>query len=182
MSEFCDYVLRQVICTSTTLKAAWAELESLCKNIKDLSDCHVLAVKIKQLDDLIYPTNAFTADVEAAPCTHRDIILSLHNLTINMNHSDKRCVVVLAWKCYDVYSYGTNFNTYLGSNLHIEGSAYVMVSGEYINQLFGHLEAAHRMHTQVTLSEKSKSVSYESDNKSHKRKHSVQAFNAQALL
>ena len=31
MSDFCDYVLRQVICTSTTRKAAWLELDSLYK-------------------------------------------------------------------------------------------------------------------------------------------------------
>ena len=181
MSEFCDYVLRQVICTSTTRKAAWTELNSLYKNISDISDCHVLGVKIKQLVNLIYPTNAFTAEVEAAPCTHREIILSLHNLTISLRDSDKRCVVVLAWKNYDVYSYATTFNTYLDSNLHVEGTSSVKVSGEYITQLFGHLEFAHRMHTQVTMSDKSKSNSQCSDSKPFKRKHSVQAFNTQGL-
>jgi hypothetical protein len=181
MSEFCDYVLRQVICTSTTRKAAWTELNSLYKNVSDISDCHVLAVKINQLVKLIYPTNAFTAEVEAAPCTHREIVLSLHNLTISLRDSDKKCVVVLAWKNYDVYSYATTFNTYLDSNLHVEGAASVKVSGEYITQLFGHLEFAHRMHTQVTLSDKSKSNSQGSDSKPFKRKHFIQAFNAQGL-
>ena len=84
MSEFCDYVLRQVICTSTTRKAAWSELDSLYKNMKDISDCHVLAVKIKQLVNLIYPTDAVNVEVEAAPCTHREIIMSLYNLTISL--------------------------------------------------------------------------------------------------
>ena len=181
MSEFCDYVLRQVICTSTTRKAAWMELTSLYKNVSDISDCHVLAVKINQLVKLIYPTNAFTAEVEAAPCTHREIVLSLHNLTISLRDSDKKCVVALAWKNYDVYSYATTFNTYLDSNLHVEGTASVKISGEYITQLFGHLEFAHRMHTQVTLSDKSKSNSQCPDSKPFKRKHFIQAFNAQEL-
>ena len=181
MSEFCDYVLRQVICTSTTRKAAWSELDSLYRNIKEISDCHVLAVIIKQVVNLIYPTNALSAEVEAAPCTHREIIMSLYNLTISTRDSEKRCVVITAWKNYDVYSYATTFNSYLYSNLHMDGASSVRVSSEYITELFMHLEYAHRMHTQVTLSEKSKSNGHDSDNKPHKRKHSVQAFNAQGL-
>ena len=181
MSEFCDYVLRQVICTSTTRKAAWSELDSLYKNIKDISDCHVLAVKIKQLVHLIYPTDNVNGEVEAAPCTHREIIMSLYNLTISLRDSDKRCVVVTAWKSYDVYSYATTFNSYLDSNLHMNGTESIRVSSTYITDLFSHLELAHRMHTQVTLSEKSKSNGNDFDNKNHKRKHSVQAFNAEGL-
>ena len=181
MSDFCDYVLRQVICTSTTRKAAWSELDSLYKNIKEVPDCHVLAVKIAQLVNLIYPTNAISAEVEAAPCTHREIIMSLYNLTIHLRDSEKRCVVVTAWKNYDVYSYATTFNSYLDSNLHMEGLESIRVSSEYLTQLFAHLERAHRMHTQVTLSDKSKLNTHDSDNKHHKRKHNVQAFNAQGL-
>ena len=181
MSEFCDYVLRQVICTSTTRKAAWSELDSLYKNIKDISDCHVLAVKIKQLVHLIYPTDTVNVQVEAAPCTHREIIMSLYNLTISLRDSDKRCVVISAWKNYDVYSYATTFNSYLDSNLHLNGTESIRVSSGYITDLFSHLELAHRMHTQVTLSEKSKSNGNDFDNKNHKRKHSVQAFNAEGL-
>ena len=131
--------------------------------------------------NLIYPTNALSAEVEAAPCTHREIVMSLYNLTINLRDSEKRCVVVTAWKNYDVYSYATTFNSYLDSNLHMDGASSVWVSSEYITELFTHLEYAHRMHTQVTLSDKSKSNGHDSDNKHHKRKHSVQAFNAQGL-
>ena len=113
MAKVVDHVLRQVICSVTTRKTAWSQLHALSKTFKSINDCHVLSVKLQQLLADIFPSSSWTADLEAAPCTHRDTVLVVYQLTIAMKSADRSTIIGKSWNLHDSYCYSDMFSKYV---------------------------------------------------------------------
>lgn len=178
MAKFVDHVLRQVICTVTTRKTAWAQLQTLSKTFKSINDCHVLSVKLQQLLADIFPSSSWTSDLEAAPCTHRDIVLVVYQLTIAMKSADRSTIIGKSWNLHDSYCYSDMFSKYVDAALHHDQKSSKKLCSEYIAMLVKAMDAAHREYSQVIQSEHTqKSVVATVQRKSSRgRSHSVQAF------
>ena len=180
MAKFVDHVLRQVICTVTTRKTAWSQLQSLHKNLKGVTDCHVLSVKLQQLLADIFPSSTWTADSEAAPCTHREIVLAVHQLTIAMKHTDKNTVIGKSWNLHDSYRYSDMFAKYVDMALHNDQITSNELCSEYISMLVKSLDSAHREYSQLSLpdgqSHAPRVAAVQKQKSSRGRSHSVHAF------
>ena len=48
--------------------------------MKEVSDCHILVIKIKKLVPVIYPTNASTADLDSTLIHHVSLYFTLTQL------------------------------------------------------------------------------------------------------
>jgi uncharacterized membrane protein YgcG len=180
MAKFVDHVLRQVICTVTTRKTAWSQLQSLHKNLKNVTDCHVLSVKLQQLLADIFPSSTWTSDSEAAPCTHREIVLAVHQLTIAMKNTDKHTVIGKSWNLHDSYRYSDMFAKYVDMALHNDQLTSNELCSEYISMLVKSLDSAHREYSQLSLpdgqSHAPRVAAVQKQKSSRGRSHSVQAF------
>jgi hypothetical protein len=178
MSKFVDHVLRQVICTVTTRKTAWSQLKNLSKTFKNINDCHVLSVKLQQLLADIFPSSSWTADLEAAPCTHRDVVLVVYQLTIAMKTADRSTIIGKSWNLHDSYCYSDMFSKYVDNALHHDQKSSKDLCSEYISMLIKAMDAAHREYSQVIQSEHSHKpvVAAVQKKSSRGRSHSVQAF------
>ena len=88
-----------------------------------------------------------------APCTHREIVLAVHLLTIAIKNIDKNTVIGKSWNLHDSYRYFDMFAKYVDMALQNDQKTSKRLCSEYISMLVKSLDSSHREYSQLSLPE-----------------------------
>lgn len=145
---FLTHVRGRMLSTQTTRNTAWTDLQDLRNKIPDLSDCTMLATKLRQLFQQMYPVNQAAGD-EAEPITRLKAMIVVHQMLSALKIRPDKSPIGEAWHNYDGINMAQVFIEYVHSRLHTTVDESQRLCQAYIELLVQHLQIAHEISTQL---------------------------------